>query len=97
MTQVCHRRTSCRIGGSSVSTQEIAKCTCNHKRQTHTKASSTVRTPQNYEINSNDKLLSSKDYRDLVVAYKNGAPVPFLRVARISDGCRGTQACRMDE
>ena len=41
---------------------------------------------QNYQINSNDQLLSSNDYRDLVVAYKNGAPVTLSDVARISDG-----------
>ena len=46
---------------------------------------------QNYQINSNDQLLSSKDYRDLVVAYKNGAPVTLSDVARISDGVENTR------
>jgi multidrug efflux pump len=41
---------------------------------------------QNYQINANDQLLSSKDYRDVLVAYKNGAPVTLSDVARISDG-----------
>jgi multidrug efflux pump len=46
---------------------------------------------QNYQINSNDQLLSSSDYRDLVVAYKNGAPVTLADVARISDGVENTR------
>jgi multidrug efflux pump len=41
---------------------------------------------QNYQINSNDQLLSSDDYRDVLVAYKNGAPVTLSDVAKISDG-----------
>jgi multidrug efflux pump len=41
---------------------------------------------QNYQINSNDQLLSSKDYRDVLVAYRNGAPVTLSDVAKISDG-----------
>jgi multidrug efflux pump len=46
---------------------------------------------QNYQINSNDQLLSSNDYRDLVVAYKNGAPVTLSDVANISDGIENTR------
>ena len=30
---------------------------------------------QNFQINANDQLLSSEGYKDVVVAYKNGAPV----------------------
>jgi multidrug efflux pump len=41
---------------------------------------------QNYQINSNDQLLTGNDYRDVVVAYKNGAPVTLSDVAKISDG-----------
>jgi multidrug efflux pump len=41
---------------------------------------------QNFQINANDQLLSSKDYRDVLVAYKNGAPVTLSEVAKISDG-----------
>jgi multidrug efflux pump len=41
---------------------------------------------QNYQINSNDQLLAGDDYRDLVVAYKNGAPVTLSDVSKISDG-----------
>jgi multidrug efflux pump len=41
---------------------------------------------QNYQINSNDQLLAGDDYRDVIVAYKNGAPVTLSDVAKISDG-----------
>ncbi len=41
---------------------------------------------QAYEINANDQLLSSKDYRSLVVAYRNGAPVVLSDVATVIDG-----------
>src|ERR1700742_1468073 len=30
---------------------------------------------QSYEINANDQLLTSKDYKAVVIAYRNGAPV----------------------
>ena len=46
---------------------------------------------QNYQINSNDQLLSSNDYRDLVIAYKNGAPITLSDVATISDGVENTR------
>ena len=41
---------------------------------------------QNYQINANDQLLAGDDYRDVIVAYKNGAPVTLSDVAKISDG-----------
>jgi len=41
---------------------------------------------QNYQINSNDQLLAGDDYRDVIVAYKNGAPVTLSDVAKIGDG-----------
>jgi multidrug efflux pump len=41
---------------------------------------------QNYQINSNDQLLAGDDYRDVIVAYKNGAPVTLSGVSKISDG-----------
>ncbi len=40
---------------------------------------------QNYQINSNDQLLAGDDYRDVIVAYKNGAPVILSAVSKISD------------
>ena len=39
-----------------------------------------------FQINANDQLLSSEGYRDVLVAYKNGAPVMLTDVAKISDG-----------
>jgi multidrug efflux pump len=41
---------------------------------------------QDYTINSNDQLLSSSDYKSVVVAYRNGAPVMLTDVAKIVDG-----------
>ncbi len=40
---------------------------------------------QNYQINSNDQLLAGDDFRDVIVAYKNGAPVTLSDVSKISD------------
>ena len=41
---------------------------------------------QGYQINANDQLLTAKDYGQVVVAYKNGAPVMLNQVANIVDG-----------
>ncbi len=46
---------------------------------------------QNFQINADDQLLSSAGYRDLVVAYKNGAPVMLTDVAKVSDGIENTK------
>jgi multidrug efflux pump len=46
---------------------------------------------QNFQINADDQLLSSAGYRDLVVAYKNGAPVMLTDVAQVSDGIENTK------
>jgi multidrug efflux pump len=40
---------------------------------------------QSYEINANDQLLTSDDYKSLVVAYRNGAPVTLSDVASVVD------------
>ena len=40
---------------------------------------------QDYQIDSNDQLVSSADYRTVVVAYRNGAPVMLTDVAQIVD------------
>ena len=34
---------------------------------------------QSYQIDANDQLLASKDYRRIVIAYRNGAPVVSVR------------------
>ena len=41
---------------------------------------------QDYQIDANDQLVTSKDYRKVVVAYRNGAPVMLTDVAKIVDG-----------
>jgi multidrug efflux pump len=38
-----------------------------------------------YTINTNDQLLSSLDYRPLIIAYKNNAPIRLSDVAVVSD------------
>jgi len=40
---------------------------------------------QAYTIGANDQLLSSEEYRGLVVAYRNGAPVRLSDVAEVRD------------
>jgi multidrug efflux pump len=46
---------------------------------------------QSYSIWANDQLLSSSDYRPLVVAYRNGAPVRLSDVARVIDDTENVQ------
>ncbi|MGA2389020.1 MAG: efflux RND transporter permease subunit [Candidatus Sulfotelmatobacter sp.] len=53
---------------------------------------------QDYQIDSNDQLVSSADYRNIVVAYRNGAPVMLTDVAQIIDGVENnTQAAWMNQ
>jgi multidrug efflux pump len=40
---------------------------------------------EDYQIQANDQLLSSKDFTPIVVAYRNGAPVHLGDVARVID------------
>jgi multidrug efflux pump len=40
---------------------------------------------QSYQINANDQLLTSEDYRSIVVAFRNGAPVVLSAVANVID------------
>ncbi|MEO7009059.1 MAG: efflux RND transporter permease subunit, partial [Caldimonas sp.] len=46
---------------------------------------------RSYTINSNDQLLTVDDYKNLIVAYKNGAPVRMLDVARVIDSAENNQ------
>jgi multidrug efflux pump len=46
---------------------------------------------QDYTINANDQLISSGDYKQVVVAYRNGAPVMLTDVARVVDGVENTK------
>ena len=41
---------------------------------------------QAYTIASNDQLLSSNEYRPLIIAYRNGSPVQLSDVANVFDG-----------
>jgi len=53
---------------------------------------------QDYQINANDQLVTSDDYRKVVVAYSNGAPVMLTDVATVTDGIENkSQAAWMNE
>jgi multidrug efflux pump len=53
---------------------------------------------QDFQIDANDQLITSKDYRNVVVAYRNGAPVMLTDIARVVDGVENSQqAAWMDE
>src|SRR5258706_949024 len=53
---------------------------------------------QSYTIGANDQLLSSDQYRSLILAYRNGAPVQLSDVANVGDGVENTkQAAWMNE
>ncbi len=46
---------------------------------------------QDYQIDANDQLITSGDYRDVVVAYRNNAPVFLHDVATVVDGVENTK------
>jgi len=46
---------------------------------------------QSYTINANDQLFTSSEYRDVIVAAKNGAPVRLSDVANVIDGAENTR------
>ncbi len=53
---------------------------------------------QDYQIDANDQLVTSKDYRSVVVAYRNGAPVMLTDVAQVVDGVENNnQAAWMNQ
>jgi multidrug efflux pump len=53
---------------------------------------------QAYQIGANDQLLSSDDYRPLIVAYRNGSPVKLTQVADVVDDIENLrQAAWMNE
>jgi len=53
---------------------------------------------QNYQIDSNDQLQRSIEYKDVVVAYRNGAPVVLKDVAQVVDGVENNnQAAWMNQ
>jgi multidrug efflux pump len=46
---------------------------------------------QDYQIQANDQLLTSKDFKPVVVAYRNGAPVLLSDVANIIDSAENVR------
>jgi multidrug efflux pump len=53
---------------------------------------------QDYQINANDQLVTSDDYRKVVIAYRNGAPIMLSNVAQVVDGIENNkQAAWMNE
>jgi multidrug efflux pump len=53
---------------------------------------------QDYQIDANDQLITSDDYRKVVVAYRNGAPVMLTDVANVVNGVEnGNQAAWMNQ
>ncbi|MFT4265753.1 MAG: efflux RND transporter permease subunit [Xenophilus sp.] len=46
---------------------------------------------RSYTINANDQLLAAADYENLIVAWKNGAPVRMRDVARVADSAENNQ------
>jgi multidrug efflux pump len=47
-------------------------------------------TRQSYTIGANDQLFSSEQYKPIVIAYRNGAPVRLSDVANVIDGTENT-------
>jgi multidrug efflux pump len=53
---------------------------------------------QDYQIQSNDQLMTSSDFQKVVIAYHNGSPVRLSDVASVEDGVENTrQAAWMNE
>ncbi len=46
---------------------------------------------RSYTINANDQLVTAADYKNLIVAYKNGAPVRMTDVADVVDGAENNR------
>lgn len=46
---------------------------------------------QNFQINANDQLFSSSSFKNVVVAYKDSAPVMLTDIAKITDGVENSK------
>ena len=46
---------------------------------------------QDYQIQANDQLLASKDFKSVVIAYRNGAPIFLSDVANVIDGAENVR------
>ncbi|MYM24507.1 multidrug transporter subunit MdtC [Duganella sp. FT135W] len=44
-----------------------------------------------YSINANDQLVTAKDYKELILTYKNGAPVRLADVAQVVDSAENVE------
>src|SRR3954466_3900925 len=44
-----------------------------------------------FSINANDQLVTAKDYKDLILTYKNGAPVRLQDVAQVVDSAENVE------
>src|SRR5471030_2108149 len=44
-----------------------------------------------YSINANDQLVAAAEYQDLILAYKNGAPIRLKDVAQVIDSAENTE------
>jgi multidrug efflux pump len=46
---------------------------------------------QSFQIGANDQITTASEFRDVVIAYRNGAPVTLKEVARVIDGVENSQ------
>ena len=46
---------------------------------------------RSYTINSNDQLIAAQDYKDLIIAYRNGAAVRVADVAQVVNGAENVK------
>jgi multidrug efflux pump len=46
---------------------------------------------RSYSINANDQLLTADDYKKLIIAYKNNAPVRLVDVAKVIESAENTR------
>ena len=46
---------------------------------------------QSYTINDNDQLLSARDYKPLIIAYRDGAPIVLSDVAKVVDSAENVK------
>ena len=46
---------------------------------------------RSYSINANDQLVTVGDYKNLIIAYRNGAPIRLVDVANVIDGAENSQ------
>ncbi len=46
---------------------------------------------RNYSVNANDQLKSSDEYKDLIIAFRNGAPVRLRDVAQVVDSAENVK------